>query len=90
MDAKFDEGIFQGYSLKSKAYRVCNQNSQVIQEYYNVVINNTRYGQEIIEGQISIQESIRGNLEIVETIKDNPNDIPERDILTLTMIKVYL
>ena len=41
LDAKFDESICQGYSLKSKAYRVCNQNSQVIQEYYNVVINDT-------------------------------------------------
>ena len=37
----------------SKAYRVYNQNSQVIQESSNVVINHTRYDQNIIDNQIS-------------------------------------
>ena len=43
----------------SKAYRVYNQNSQVIQESSNVVINDTGYDQNIIDNQISTQEQTR-------------------------------
>ena len=42
-DAKFDVGLFLGHSISSKAYRVNNQNSKVIQESSNVVINDIRY-----------------------------------------------
>ena len=47
-----------------------NQNSQVIHESSNVVINDISYDQDIIKSQILTQESIG----------DNPNDIPKRDI----------
>ena len=40
-DIKFDVGVFPSYSTMSKAYRV--QNSQVIQESSNVVINDIGY-----------------------------------------------
>ncbi|KAL6315981.1 hypothetical protein AAG906_014906 [Vitis piasezkii] len=50
---------FLGYSTMSKAYRVYNQNSQVIQESSNVVINDTGYDQNIIDNQISTQEQTR-------------------------------
>ncbi|RVW72552.1 hypothetical protein CK203_061227 [Vitis vinifera] len=50
---------FLGYSTMSKVYRVYNQNSQVIQESSNVVINDTGYDQNIIDNQISTQEQTR-------------------------------
>ena len=49
---KSDVGIFLGYSTMSKAYRAYNQNSQVIQEYSNVVINDIGYDQDILKSQI--------------------------------------
>ena len=64
----------------SKAYRVYNQNSQVIRESSNIVINDTVYDQDIIDNQILTQESIRDNLKYLETIIETPNDILERDI----------
>ena len=39
-DSKSDEGIFIGYSLNSRAYRVLNKNTGVIQESINVVIDD--------------------------------------------------
>ena len=60
----------------SKAYRVYNLNSQVIQESSNIVINDTGYDQNIIDNQISTQESIENNPKDLETSKNNPNNIP--------------
>ena len=54
----------------SKAYRVYNLNSQVIQESSNIVINDTGYDQNIIDNQISNQESIEDNPKDLETYKD--------------------
>ena len=51
-DVKSDVGIFRGYSTTSKAYMIYNQNSQIIQESSNVVINDTVYDQNTIESQI--------------------------------------
>ena len=79
-DAKSDIGTFLGYSISNKAYRIYNQNSQIIQESSNVVINDTRYDQDIIDIQILTQESIWDNPENVKNIEKNPNNIPERDI----------
>ena len=60
----------------SKAYRVYNQNSQVIQDSSNIVINDTGYDHNIIDNQISTQESIENNPKDLETSIDNPNNIP--------------
>ena len=49
-------GVFPGYSTTSKAYRVYNQNSQIIQESSNVVINYTRYDKDIIDNPIFTKE----------------------------------
>ena len=51
-DVKSDVGFFLGYSITGEAHRVYNQNSQIIQESSNVVINNNGYDQDIIENQI--------------------------------------
>ena len=45
-----------------------------------MVINDTRYDQDIIESQILTQESIEDNPKDLEITKENPNNIPERNI----------
>ena len=39
-DAKSDEGIFLGYSLKGRAYRILNKRTQTIMESMNVVVDD--------------------------------------------------
>ena len=41
MDAKSDEAIFMGYALNSKAYRVFNKTSLIIEESIHVVFDET-------------------------------------------------
>ena len=79
-DCKYHLGISLGYSTFSKAYRVYNQNSLVIQESSNVVINDTGYDKDIIDNQFLTQASIGDDPKDLETTNDNLNDIPERDI----------
>ena len=73
----------------SKAYQVYNQNSQVIQESSNVVINDTGYDQDIIDNQILTQESIGDNPKVLESLKITIM-ISLKEILTLPMMKLYL
>jgi hypothetical protein len=40
LDPKSDEGIFLGYSINSKAYRVYNSKTKVVMESINVVVND--------------------------------------------------
>ena len=40
-DAKSDEGIFLGYSLHSKAFRIYNKRTMVIEESIHVAFNET-------------------------------------------------
>ena len=37
-DAKFDEGIFLGYSLHSKAYKVCNKRTMNVEEFIHLLL----------------------------------------------------
>ena len=41
MDAKSDETIFMGYTLNSKAYRVFNKTSLIVEEFIHVVFDET-------------------------------------------------
>ena len=41
MDAKSDEAIFMGYALNSKAYRVFNKTSLIVEESIHVVFDET-------------------------------------------------
>ena len=41
MDAKSDETIFMGYALNSKAYRVFNKTSLIVEESIHVVFDET-------------------------------------------------
>ena len=40
-DAKSDEGIFLGYSINNRAYRVYNKRTKTMMESINVVIDDT-------------------------------------------------
>ena len=41
MDAKSDEAIFMGYAFNSKAYRVFNKTSLIVEESIHVVFDET-------------------------------------------------
>ena len=41
MDAKSDKAIFMGYALNSKAYRVFNKTSLIVEESIHVVFDKT-------------------------------------------------
>ena len=79
-DVKSDLGIFLGYSIMSKVYSVYNQNSKIIQESSNVVVNDIGYDHDIIESQILTHKSIEDNPKDLEITKENSNDIPKRNI----------
>ena len=68
-EAKSDIGIFLGYSSKSKAYRVFNSRTQVIQESSNVVINDN------ILGDFEKEDNLDNSKE-----KENPIEINEDEI----------
>ena len=72
-DSKSDLGIFIGYSNKSKASKVYNQNSQVIQESSNVAINDCVY-HDIIENEYLTLETIGDNPENVDNIENHPEE----------------
>lgn len=41
-DAKYDEGIFLGYSLSNKEYMVFNDRTLVVEEYVHVAFDETK------------------------------------------------
>ena len=43
-DARSDEGIFLGYSLNSKAYRIYNKRTQIVEENIHVVFDESHNG----------------------------------------------
>ncbi|KAK4849470.1 hypothetical protein QYF36_025170 [Acer negundo] len=55
-DAKSDEGIFIGYALNSRAYRVFNLKTQTVMESYNVVIDDTMLKSNDHEEEVAIND----------------------------------
>ena len=55
-DAKSDEGIFLGYSLSSKAYRVFNKITLVVEESMHVIFDETNPSKE--EKLVSIDDDL--------------------------------
>ena len=45
MDAKSDEAIFMGYAWNSKAYRVFNKTSLIVEESIHIVFYETNVAQ---------------------------------------------
>ena len=63
-DEKSDEGIFLGYSLSSKAYRIYNKRTLTIEEYMHVSFDETNPSKE----------------EVVVCNDDDPIDLPPEDL----------
>ena len=40
-DSQIDEGVFLGYSINSKSYRVYNMRTLIVMESINVIIDDT-------------------------------------------------
>ena len=60
MDAKSDEAIFMGYALNSKAYRVFNKTSLIVEESFHVVFHETNAAPRkgiIINDEADIEDS---------------------------------
>ena len=79
-DTKSDEGIFLGYSLNSRAYRVLNNRTDVIEESINVVIDdhlNTSTPSSDNDEVLIIEKPDTSSSEInhnVRTGKDHPTN----------------
>ena len=61
LDAKSDEGIFLGYSINSKAYRVFNSITKVMMESINVIVDDSTREDDIpdcVETTIPIDDEI--------------------------------
>ena len=60
-------GIFLGYSTKSKAYKVWNQNTKVIQESCNVVIDDMSIPRKMLTPMIYHRDILETMDEIMDT-----------------------
>jgi len=69
-DAKSDEGIFLGYSMNSKVYRVYNKRSLTIEESMHVVFDEV----DSLKPKIVDDDD-----DDINVIKNNVNDIKMRD-----------
>ena len=67
-DVKSDEGIFIGYALNSKAYRVFNLKTRSVMESFNVVIDNT-----MLKSNDHEEKVIFGNDSPLEKVVVTPN-----------------
>ena len=50
-EAISDEGVFQGYSLNSQAYRVYNKRTQTIMESVNMIVDDQESDSSNIRGE---------------------------------------
>ena len=76
-DSKSDEGIFLGYSLSSKAYRVFNKRTLVVEESMHVIFDETNTSKE--EKHVSFDDDLdtspRTSKEINEPIHQHDQEI---------------
>ena len=63
-DAKADEGIFLGYSTTSKAYRIFNKCSLVIEESIHVIFDES-----VVQNSKHLEEEDEENDKCIETKK---------------------
>ena len=69
MDAKSDEAILMGYALNSKAYRVFNKTSLVVEETIHVVFDeiNAAPRKVVLDEDANFEDS--NNFKVKETKK---------------------
>ena len=61
MDAKSDEAIFMGYALNSKAYRVFNKISLIVEKSIHVIFDETNVAPRksvIVNDDVDIEDQI--------------------------------
>lgn len=61
-DTKADEGIFMGYSLRSKAYRIYNKNTRTIEESLHVKFNESSIQLDNVDEE-SVPDTINDSFE---------------------------
>ena len=82
MDAKRDDAIFMGYALNSKAYRVFNKTSLIVEESIHVVFDETNVASRkgiIVDDEADIEDQ---NIEEPKEKKqeDSKEDPPLEDL----------
>ena len=50
MDAKSDEAIFMGYALHSKAYRVFNKSSLIVEQSMHIIFETNTTPRKVVDG----------------------------------------
>ena len=72
-DSKIDVGIFLGYAPRSKAYRVFNKRSLVVEESINVTFDETNVGSQVVlPRKDNDEDDIEGGLDFLQ-INDTPS-----------------
>ena len=58
MDAKSDEAIFMGYALNSKAYRVFNKTSLIVEESIHIIFyeTNATPRKDVVNDDVDIED----------------------------------
>ena len=71
-DAKSDEGIFLGYAINSKAYRVYNKKNFVVQESMHVVFYESNHFIPIVHSDEDVKINQKDiQIQIYDTFKDD-------------------
>ena len=82
MDAKSDEAIFMGYALNSKAYKVFNKTSLIVEESIHVIFDETNVAQR--KGVIANDDADIEDQAVEESKKkkqeDSKEDPPLKDL----------
>ena len=80
MDAKSDEAILMGYALNSKAYRIFNKTSLVVEESIHVVCDETNAASRKIVFDEDADFEDSNNSKVKETkeneLEDSKDDPP--------------
>ena len=75
LDVKSDEAIFMGYTLHSKAYRVFNKSSLIVEQSMHIIFETNATPRKIVDGDDAGIENIKEeeprNINI-EKSKDEP------------------
>ena len=78
-DSKIDVGIFLGYAPRSKAYRVFNKRSLVVEESINVTFDETNVGSQVVLPRKDDDDDVEGGFDFLQ-INDTPSIEAQKDV----------
>ena len=78
-DAKSNEGIFLGYSINSRAYRVYNKRTKMVMESINVVIDDTILEKDVDKDCEGPSLKKNGGDDNMSQSDDGERESPERE-----------